>query len=65
MMMLGQEEFDRCFTTIQETFNSMVGSSAVSIKAIGSTCDAWFKDPTAKQFGRLAELFKRGYVVQK
>jgi hypothetical protein len=67
MMVLGQGEFDRCFTMIQESFNRMVGSSAGSMKAIGTTCDAWFKNPTAQQFGRLAELFKlsRGYVVQK
>jgi hypothetical protein len=45
----------------------MVQSQAAVIKAIGTNCDAWFKNPSPSQFERLAELFKllRNYVVQK
>jgi hypothetical protein len=67
MMVVGTEEFDRCFNAIQESYNRIVQSKVEVIKAIGTTCDAWFKNPSPSQFERLAELFKllRSRVVQK
>jgi hypothetical protein len=67
LMVLGAEEFERCFSTVQESYNRMVQSRVDAIQAIGMTCDAWFKNPSPSHFKRLAELFKllRSYVVQK
>jgi hypothetical protein len=67
MKVVGTVEFERCFNTIQESHNRMVQSKGKVIDAIGTTCEAWFKNPSPPQFERLAELFKvlRDHVVQK
>jgi len=54
---LGSDEFDRCFNTIQVSYNEMVRSKRTVIEAIGKTCEAWFKQPTPEKFARLVELY--------
>jgi hypothetical protein len=43
---------------ILEAYNHMVQSKAKVIYDIGENCEAWFKNPVASQFERLAELFR-------
>jgi hypothetical protein len=49
---------DRCFNTIQASYNDMVRSKQAVIEVIGKTCEAWFKQPTPEKFARLVELYK-------
>ena len=51
------DEFKETTATIIETYNRLVHSKASSIDAISKGCEAWFNDPAAPQFERLAELF--------
>jgi hypothetical protein len=56
---LGIEQFERCFPTIQKSYNQMLQSpeQAGAIVAVGKTCERWFKDPSGPRFARLVELF--------
>jgi hypothetical protein len=67
MEVLGVDEFERCFNTVQESYNRMVRSNAKVPEAIGKTCETWFKNPTPSQFARLCELFKllRSHAQQR
>ena len=67
MKVLGIEEFNRGFDTIQESYNDLVRSRPEILESINKVCEAWFKNPGASQFEMLVELFKlaRTHVIQK
>ena len=67
MKVLGIEEFNRGFDTIQKSYNELVRSRPKILEGISKACEAWFKNPGASEFERLVELFKvaRTHVVQK
>lgn len=67
MRVVGVDEFERCFNTIQESYNHMVQTRPAVPGAIGKTCEEWFKNPSSTRLDRLAGLFQllRSHVVQK
>jgi hypothetical protein len=67
MKVLGIEEFHRGFGTLWESYNELVRSRPKILEGICKSCEAWFKNPGASEFGMLVELFKiaRTHVVQK
>src|SRR5262245_31067978 len=67
MKVLGIEEFNRDFDTIQESYNDLVLSRPKILEGISEACEVWFKNPGESEFEMLVELFKiaRTHVVQK
>jgi len=67
MKVLGIEEFNWGFDTIQESYNELVRSRPKILEGIHKACEAWFKNPRASEFEMLGQLFKlaRTHVVQK
>lgn len=68
-VILGPEEFDRCFNTIQSSYNAMARPEKKNNinDFVGKRCEAWLKQPTSKQFHSLCATYKvlRDGIVQK
>ena len=66
MKVLGIKEFHRGFDTIWESYNELVRSRPKILDGISKACEAWFKNPGASEFERLAKMFKlaRTHVIQ-
>jgi hypothetical protein len=67
LRVLGTADWERCFNTIRDAYNTMVQSKSKSIEAIGLACEAWFKSPDESRFAVLVEVFKmvREHVAVK
>jgi hypothetical protein len=67
LRVLGTADWERCFNTIRDAYNTMVQSKSKSIEAIGLACEAWFKSPDESRFAMLVEVFKmvREHVAVK
>ena len=66
MKVLGIKEFHRDFDTLWESYNGLVRARPKILEDISKACEAWFKNPGASEFERLAEMFKlaRTHVIQ-